>query len=110
MLQRSSGSEDYKFVSKSNTGKKRASKSKPAVFPWRTWTAPEALLPSDFRVLVEPVYFKKGSKWRKRGKVRGEMEVYRHAHPAAPPFLVGKHGDGGECFYNFWTWLYRLVA
>jgi hypothetical protein len=103
VLRRLPPSTDYEFVFKSGIRKQRASASKATLFRARTWTAPEDVVVSDYRVLIDLFYYARGSRTRVRGKVRGVMEVHEHKLPGESAFRVGKPGDGGECFYNFWT-------
>ena len=103
VYQRAALETDYELVFKGALTKRRASTTDPARFPARSWSPPEGLAASDFRVIVDVFWFKAGSKSQARGKVRGVLEVYRHVHPSEDSFVVGKPGDGGECFYNFWT-------
>jgi hypothetical protein len=94
---------DYELAFKGALLKRQASASDPARFGARSWSPPEDLPASDFRVIIDLVWYKAGSKSKVRGRVRGVLEVYKHTHPAASSFVEGSPGDGGECFYNFWT-------
>jgi hypothetical protein len=103
VLQRIAPSDDFEFAFKSRVLKLKASQSQAAAYPWRSWQVPLDLVPSDFRVLIDLIYYRKGSTTEVRGKVRGVMEVHRHGHPSEPSFVIGSPGDGGECIYNFHT-------
>jgi hypothetical protein len=72
-------------------------------FPWRKWTAPEGLATSDYRVVIDLKYYKKGSKTKVAGKVRGALEVYRSKHPDEPNFTSGEPGKPGLYAHNFWS-------
>lgn len=93
----------YAPIFKSKLIKKRASKTDAARWPARRWTPDEDLAASYYRVVITFIYYERGSKTKKAGRVRGVMEVYRHVHPSAPSFVSGKPGDGDACFYNYWT-------
>lgn len=61
VLRRTPPSTDYVFVFKSKVRKQRASASTATVFRSRAWTAPENLVVSDYRVLIDLFYYAKGS-------------------------------------------------
>lgn len=94
---------DYKIIFKSKILKARASKTHAVSFPSRRWTPPENLATSDYRVVIDLKYYKKGSKTKLGGKVRGAMEVYRHKHPSEPNFDSGQHKFPGLCAHNFFS-------
>jgi hypothetical protein len=67
VYQRAALETDYELVFKSALTKRRASTTDPASFPARSWSPPEGLPASDFRVIIDLVWFTAGSKSQPRG-------------------------------------------
>jgi len=95
------GDGKYKTVYRSPIIKKRANMVDVATFPNRTWKAPEKSK-ARYRAQVVFLYYKKGSKTKLAGRVRGVMEVYKHKmFPKAPYTRGTEGGPPGFCAANF---------
>ncbi|MFV2062204.1 MAG: hypothetical protein ACC726_01665 [Chloroflexota bacterium] len=95
------GDGKYKTIYRSPIIKKRANGAEVATFPTRRWKAPEKSK-ARYRAQVIFIYYRKGSKTKMRGRVRGVMEVYKHKmSPKAPYNRDTGGGPPGWCAANF---------
>ena len=90
---------DFRTVFRSPIQKKRADDQEVAFFRGG-WTAPEGAT-GQYRVHILLYYYAQGSQTQIVGRVRGLMEVYKHAMRSATPYDEGAEGSSGHCNRNF---------
>ena len=71
-----------------------------AFFPARNWKAPENSK-ARYRAQIILIYYQKGSKTKKIGKVRGLLEVYKHKIAGKPAVKTGDEGAASWCRPKF---------
>jgi hypothetical protein len=90
----------YKTVYQSGITKKRGNTADPAVFPARTWTAPERTK-ARYRIQILLYWYAKGSTTSVIGKTRGLMETYQHRLTRTRSYVNGDAGSAGYCHPNY---------
>ncbi len=94
------GDGKFKTVYRSRIIKGKANQFEVAFFPARNWKAPENSK-ARYRAQVILIYYKKGSKTKQIGKVRGLLEVYKHKIAGKPAVKTGDEGAASWCRPKF---------
>ncbi|MBX3030070.1 MAG: hypothetical protein KF809_07900 [Chloroflexi bacterium] len=93
---------DKKFVTifKSGIVKKQANQTQVAFFGPSTYKVPRNT--SRYRVQIVLFFYKKGSKTNVEGKVKGQIEAYRHTlGTSGNTYVLGNQGDPQSCRPNY---------
>jgi len=102
VFERKGAAHPWKSVWKSRVAKKRASDGVVAFFGAKHYRTPE-MHNKRYRVVVQLTYYAQGSKTTLAGRVRGSLEVTRHAMTGHAPYLRGAEGGPmGWCKKRFW--------
>ncbi len=92
------GDNKFKTVFKSRIRKGKANQFEVAFFTAKSWFTPENHK-SRYRVVIELIFYKKGSKTKVAGRVKGPMDVYlsRQGTDEKPGF-GDEGGPSGWCY------------
>lgn len=102
IMKRRNSSLSWKTAWKSPITKARANEAEVATFSPKGWFTPENHK-RQYRVVHQFTYYALGSKTQVVGKVRGAVEVFKHAMSPKSPYLRGTEGGpGGWCKKRFW--------
>jgi hypothetical protein len=95
----------WKTAWKSPITKQRASDSEVAFFKAKHYRTPESHN-KRYRLVVELTFYTPGSKTKQVGRVRGAVEVHKHALSGQSPYRRGEEGGPvGWCRKTFWQGL-----
>jgi hypothetical protein len=101
IMKRARDSQPWKIASKSPITKAKANQTEVATFFGKKFVTPENHK-KLYRVVHQFTYYKKGSKTQVAGKVRGAVEVFKHAQTGHTPYTGGTEGGpGGWCNKRF---------
>jgi hypothetical protein len=90
----------FSAVYRSPIVKKRANQTEVASFGPFAWTPP-AGAKAHYQVRLVFIYYAPGSKTKVAGRVRGDVEVYRHRLNPTNTYDLGSEGDGAWCRRNY---------
>ena len=94
---------NYKRVKTSKIIKKKGNQVEPAFFDQRGWKAPEKSK-ARYRVRQVLFFYKKGSKTKVIGKIKGEYELYEQRLADSLGIILGvEGGENGYCKHKFWA-------